>query len=75
MPTRIHYEIVDCRALRPISERKDEAGEQQVDVGILEDSIEELDPFPTGYSQVLEGIRQHEERGEKVSLKNSTQIQ
>ena len=56
------------RALRPIAEREDETGEQEADIGILEDSVEELDGFSTNNSRVLEGIRQHEERDEKVSM-------
>lgn len=56
--------------MRAIAEREDEAGEQKADVAILEDRIEKLDSLSTEYSWVLEGVRQDEERDEKVALKN-----
>ena len=51
---------------------ENEAGEQETDVGILEDRVSYFDFLPTDDGRVLESISQDIERDEGVAL-NHTQ--
>ena len=57
-------------SLRPIAKGENETCEQEAYIGILEDSVENLDRLATDDGRVLEGIGQDEERDKEITLEH-----